>query len=590
MSRFAGELSFDTKVSIEQLKKMCLSEEIEIVSDETMMIGSDENISCFKEDGWDVVIMMDGELFNTKELKVHCENHGYGIKSDSVEELIFRLYQIHHEEFIHHLNGAFSIVLVDRNHECALLIRDHAGLKPLFYHVQKNRFAFGTLIRCILNHPDVKAQAGAEELMEMIMLGPGRTPGKTYFKGIDEVKPGHYLSLTSNGIQSIPYFFLKDEPWLLNEESTVQFVHDLLSDAIKRQSHDHPCAMLSGGLDSSIVCAVSAEKQGHLDTYSVDYVDQSVHFKPNFYQTSRDQDYIGLMKERYPLCCHEVVLNHEQLMKTLKESMMARDMPSMADVDSSLYCFMEEISHSGYKAVLSGECADELFGGYPWYTQPHLCTMTHFPWISSASDRISFLKKEFRVMDADAYVKMKIRNTLSSLTFRKETSCEERQMKKMMKLNLDWFMQTLTDRADRMGRAFDVKVRVPFCDPRCVQILYQIPWSLKYQNNTEKYLLRRAFEAELPEEIAHRKKSPYPKTHHPEYARLVKQEYQRMLKDKDSPIHQIFELDKMQELLVRELDSPWYGQLMTVPQTMAYFLQINQWLKEYHVEIIHPKG
>ena len=151
--------------------------------------------------------------------------------------------------------------------------------------------------------------------------------------------------------------------------------------------------------------------------------------------------------------------------------------------------------------ALSGECADELFGGYPWYTQPHLCTMTHFPWISSSSDRISYLKEEFRTMDADQYVKMKIRNTLSPLTFRKETTCEERLMKKMMKLNIDWFMQTLCDRADRMSRAFGMKIRVPFCDVRLAQVLYQIPWSMKYQKNTEKYLLRKAFEKELPEEV-----------------------------------------------------------------------------------------
>ena len=185
---------------------------------------------------------------------------------------------------------------------------------------------------------------------------------------------------------------------------------------------------------------------------------------------------------------------------------------------------------------------------------------------------------------------MKIRNTLSCLTFHKDTSCEERQMKKMMKLNLDWFMQTLTDRADRMARTVGMDIRVPFCDVRLVQALYQIPWSMKYQDGMEKSLLRKAFVNELPDEIIHRKKSPYPKTHHPEYGRMMKEDYIRMVLDESCPIHQILRKEKLEELIYSDMDTPWYGQLMTVPQTMADFLQINDWLKEYDVEIIHPKG
>ena len=590
MSTFAGELSAHCFLDLNHVKKMCHQDTIEFFSDQRAVLGSDGKIACFKETGWDVVIMMDGHLFNVSELKEECKNQGHPVQSDAVEELIFRLYQIYREEFMSLLNGAFSIVLVDRLCDLALLIRDPMGLKPLFYHVNKESVIFGSLIRCVLKHPSVKAQAGAEELMEMMLLGPSRTPGKTYFKGIDEVKPGYYLSLNANGIQSVPYFFLKDEPWSLNEEKTIKFVHDLVSDAIQRQSDGSCCALLSGGLDSSVVCAKAYETSEDLRTYSVDYVDQSMYFKPNFYQKSRDQDYIELMKERYPFESHEVVLSHEALRKSLKDAMLARDLPSMADVDSSLYCFLEKMKEMGESVALSGECADELFGGYPWYTQPHLCTLTHFPWISSASDRLSYLKEEFRTMGADNYIKMKIRNTLSCLTFHKDTSCEERQMKKMMKLNLDWFMQTLTDRADRMARAFNMEIRVPFCDVRLVQVLYQIPWSMKYQDGMEKSLLRKAFVNELPDEIVHRKKSPYPKTHHPEYARMIKEDYVKMILDDDNPIHQILRKEKLEELIYSEMKTPWYGQLMTVPQTMAYFLQINDWLKAYDVEIIHPKG
>ena len=200
------------------------------------------------------------------------------------------------------------------------------------------------------------------------------------------------------------------------------------------------------------------------------------------------------------------------------------------------------------------------------------------------------MKDEFLVCDPESFVEKRIQHSLQSLNLRKGISDEEKQMKQMMKLNLDWFMSTLADRAERMARSTSMTIRVPFCDTRIVQMLYQIPFSMKIKDGIEKYLLRKAFEQDLPNEICWRKKSPYPKTHHPDYERIVKEELIQIIEDDSSPIHEIIKKEKLMELLNQKNPVPWYGQLMTGPQTMAYFIQMNEWLKEYHVEIIHPKG
>ena len=595
MSSFAGELSrCKITKSHEHIVKICEAlhpeASFDVLKKEGQVMASETKIEKIQVHGKEIALLFDGELYNQDELKSMCLKKGHPVESDRPEEVLLKLYLSFHEEFVSKINGSFSVVIVDEVNEMCLLARDPMGLRPLFYSLREDGLVFASLIRALLKHPDIKACAGAEELMELICIGPGRTPGKTYFKDIEEIKPGHRMIVTKNGVEMIRYFSLQDEVWNHNEEETVQIVHDLLKDAILRQSKGNVCAMLSGGLDSSIVCAQMQQVKSPLKTYSVDYKEQHRYFKPTFFQPNRDQDYIDLMVKRYNLDAQEIILNHEELIEYLKEAMIARDMPSMADVDSSLLCFLKKMKEKGESVVLSGECSDEIFGGYPWYTKPHLRTLDQFPWANNVKERSSYLKEEFVNEDPEEFVRKRIQQSLRQLSFRKDCPEEEKQMKQLMKLNLDWFMSTLADRAERMARRWEMIVRVPFCDVRIVEALYQIPWSMKFQNETEKFLLRKAFEDELPEEVAWRKKSPYPKTHHPEYRDMIKTELKKVIDDESSPIHEILRKEKLMELIESDEPKPWYGQLMTGPQTMAYFLQINEWLKEYHVEIIHPKG
>jgi asparagine synthase (glutamine-hydrolysing) len=159
-------------------------------------------------------------------------------------------------------------------------------------------------------------------------------------------------------------------------------------------------------------------------------------------------------------------------------------------------------------------------------------------------------------------------------------------MRQMMRLNTDWFMQTLLDRKDRMSMYSALEVRVPFCDHRIAEYLYSVPWEMKDYNHFEKGLLRKAMEGYLPENILWRKKSPYPKTHNPSYMRLVSQRLQALLDGGTAPLFQLVRPQALTELLQDNKSQPWYGQLMTTPQTIAYMLQVNYWLEHYHVEFV----
>lgn len=540
----------------------------------------------FSWQGKNYTLVYNGELYNTDELRNQLKRLGHVFDGHSDTEVLLHAFAQWEEGCLEKLNGIFAFAVLERKTGKLFLARDRMGVKPLFYTVHKDGLLFASEIKTLLCYPGIKPVLDDDGIAQLLLLGPGRKPGSGVFRGIRELEPGCYAWYHEGNLQVYRYWKLCDREHRECFEQTAEYVRFLVNDAITRQMvSDVPIGtFLSGGLDSSLITALCAAHNDEvLKTFSLDFLDNDKYFVPGKFQPNSDNAYITIMQNNLYTEHHWTVLTPEQLLEDLEAATIARDLPGMADVDFSLLGFCGEISKH-VKVALSGECADEIFGGYPWYRDPQVCATAGFPWAQNTAARAAFLHPAFRI-DAEEYVQEQYRETIARCDILPHNSTREVQMKQMVNLNYRWFMQTLLDRKDRMSMYHGLEVRVPFCDHRIAEYLYAVPWEYKDHLGVEKGLLRYAMEGILPTEVLWRKKSPYPKTHDPHYMELVSHRMNALLAQKNAPIWNIASAEQIEKLLQTETMWPWYGQLMKTPQTIAYFLQINFWLEHYHVEI-----
>ena len=475
------------------------------------------------------------------------------------------------------------------------LARDHFGIKPLYYSFINNNFIFASEVKSILEYPNTEAIIDKTGIAELFGIGPSHTPGISPFKGIEELEPAHFIIYKKDSFNKKEYWKLESKPHLDSLENTCEKIRYLLQDSIERQLvSDVPIGtLLSGGLDSSIITAYASkyykEKYGEkLKTFSVDYVDKEKNFVKNDFQPNTDNYYIDLMVKELGTNHKKIILDTPELFKKLEDAMIARDFPGMADVDSSYLLFFKEVKKD-IKVALSGECSDEIFGGYPWYFRKDALESNTFPWSIAIDERQKLLNKEIsEKINLKEYIDNRYEESLSKVEFLPTDSDENRMSRNLIYLTSNWFMQTLLDRTDRMAMHNGFEVRVPFCDYRIVEYVWNIPWEMKAYKGREKGLLRYAMEGILPDEIIYRKKSPYPKTHNPSYTKVVKNELNKIMKDKNAHINNLLNREYILEILETEgkaFTRPWFGQLMTGPQLMAYLIQVNMWLERYQPKI-----
>ena len=537
------------------------------------------------------VICYNGELYNTQEIRNELGREGHQFFTDTDTEVVLHAYAQWKADALQRLNGIFAFAVWEKNRRRLFLARDRMGVKPLFYREHKGGLLFASEMKTILSYPGVTAALDADGVAELLLLGPGRTPGSGVLQGMQELKPGEYAVYESGKLRIQQYWKLRDREHRESFWETVETVRTLVEDAIRRQMvSDVPIGtFLSGGVDSSLISAVCAkEMQLHnkkLDTFSLDFVDNEKHFKPGKFQPESDSAYIRIMEKVLDCKQHWTVLSAERLLDAMEDATQARDLPGMADVDFSLLAFCREIRKE-VKVALSGECADEIFGGYPWYRDPDVREQAGFPWSQNIKQRMEFIHPQYRSrINATEFVMDRYYQTLRDSDILPGTSPTEKRMKEMVNLNHNWFMQTLLERKDRMSMYSGLEVRVPFCDYRIAEYLYGVPWTFKDHKNREKGLLRTAMEGWLPDTVMWRKTSPYPKTYDPKYLMLVNNRLQALLEDRNAPILQLIDRSALESLLVSEYEWPWYGQLMKVPQTIAYMLQIDYWMRTYRVTL-----
>ena len=532
-------------------------------------------------------IVYNGELYNTEEVRHDLLRAGHSFRSHSDTEVVLHAYAQYGEDCVRKLNGIFAFAVWEEGRGRLFLARDRIGVKPLFYTQTGKGLLFASEIKTLLQYPSVPRQLDLTGLTQLILLGPGRLPGSGIFKGIYEVEPGCCGYFEDGKLRLRQYWKLRDREHRETFEETVECVRYLVTDAIRRQTvSDVPIGtFLSGGLDSSIITAVCArqmeERGERLPTFSVDYSGNDRFFCSDKFQPDSDNSYIDRMVSFLNTDHHRTVLQPQALADALYPATEARDLPGMADVDSSLLLFCGEV-RSHVKVALSGECADEIFGGYPWYRDPEVRALEGFPWAQNNAQRMALLRPEHKT-DGKGFLMDAYRDTCNGADILPGTSPEERRMKEMVTLNFRWFMQTLLDRKDRMSMYHGLEVRVPFCDYRIAEYLYGVPWEFKDWQGREKGLLRKAVEDLLPPEVLWRKKSPYPKTQDPRYEAIVSERMQQLFRE-DSPLWHLIRKDILREQLNTTEKWPWYGQLMRRPQTIAWFLQLDHWLKYYCVE------
>ncbi len=537
-------------------------------------------------------IAYNGELYNTSQLRRELTQLGHTFLGHSDTEVLLHAYGQWGQDALDKCNGIFAFAVWEHRGQRLFLARDRMGVKPLFYKLHEGGLLFASELKTILVYPTVKAQLDPQGAAEILLLGPGRTPGCGVFYGIRELEPGCCGYYENGKLKLQRYWHLRDREHREGFRETAETVRYLVTDAIEKQMvSDVPLGtFLSGGLDSSLISALCAEKMAQqevtLQTFSVDYADNDRYFVPTKFQPNSDGHYIRLMQQALGTDHHWCVISAEELEQAIDASVDARDLPGMADVDISLLIFCHQIREH-VTVALSGECADEIFGGYPWYRDPQVRGREGFPWAQNTAQRSTMLAPGLEgKIDGTDYVNQRYTDTCKNSDILPGTAPLERRMKEMVNLNQQWFMQTLLDRKDRMSMYWGLEVRVPFCDHRIAEYMYGVPWEFKDYMGREKGLLRTAMEGILPDEVMWRKKSPYPKTWNPKYLELVSVRLQRVLEQRDSPLFQMVKREEVENMLTRDDTWPWYGQLMNRPQTICYFLQLEQWLRRWNVEFL----
>ncbi len=539
-------------------------------------------------EGREYVIVYNGEIYNSPELRKELEPYGAVFKTNCDTETVLWSYMIFGNEAPKKLNGIFAFAVYDVHDRKVFFARDRLGVKPFFYTEADGTFMFASEIKALLQNPSVSRKVDMRGLWQLIFLSPVTLSGSGVFRDIKELKPAECAELSQNGLKVWKYWELEAKPWSGDAKLAAGEVGELITDAVKRQTvSDVPlCTFLSGGLDSSVLTALAAEiyrKKGKtLATYSFEYEGNRENFKQSLFQPQGDDEFAKYLA-KWLMTDHTVlVAPNSEVADRLLPATDARDFPGQADIDSSLLLFCKMVKEN-HTVAISGECSDEIFGGYPWFYRPEMLYRDFFPWIHDPMGRAGIFREDFaKPQEGYKYLSgeyHKIINDCPSLPWDSDSM---RTSRIATCLSVGYFMTSLLERKDRMSMYSGLEVRVPFADHRILEYVYNVPWEIKFQNGVEKALLRNSMTKYLPDKILWRKKSPYPKTHSPQYREKVTAMLRDRL-DKKGILAEVIDRSVLESVLSGE-DKTWFGQLMSTPQLIAWLIQFDYWVEKFNVE------
>ncbi|MFC7443120.1 asparagine synthase (glutamine-hydrolyzing) [Laceyella putida] len=543
----------------------------------------------FRQGDHTYALTYNGEIYNYRELRQELEILGHTFKTQSDTEVLLHSYIEWGEDCVKRLNGIFAFAVWDEQRQQLFLARDHLGVKPLFFAERGSSVLFGSELKALLVHPLVKAEIDAQGLAEVFGNGPMRTPGVGVFKDVQEVRAGHTILFREGRKLVTRYWTLESAPHTDDIETTVERIRAILEDAVKRQMiSDMPLVtMLSGGLDSSGLTALAARERNRegktLHTYSLDFVGSEQHFNQDLLHVSLDAPWVKRVSEHVGSEHHTILQDADELIEHLLVPMRARDLPGIGEMETSLYLLFREMKKEATVAI-SGESADEVFSGYPWFHQAEYLQAGTFPWRKSNIQYISAVLNPEMIKETrlEEYVDARYREAIAevpALAGESELAARQREMSYLF---ITRFLPFMLDRKDRTSSYVGFEVRVPFCDYRLVEYLWNVPWDVKSVDQIEKGILRRAFNHVLPHDVLYRKKSAYPTAQNPAYYEAVKRMMQEVLADPNAPILPLISKPQLEQLMTLEQSQFDAGM---VNKLYEYLVQVNHWLKEYRITI-----
>ncbi|MFG2605965.1 asparagine synthase (glutamine-hydrolyzing) [Streptomyces sp. NPDC048514] len=536
----------------------------------------------------DVVVAFDGEIHNRGELREHLRHGGRLPQTGSDAELVLAAYLEHGEAALDRLAGMYAFAVWDARRDTLLLVRDRLGIKPLYWTRCDGGTLFGSEPKAVLAHPLFPAEVDAEGLAALFTVAI-KPPGAGVYRNLREVRPGHLVRVDGTGAHEHRYWQVRTAPHTDDLPTTVQQVRRLLGRAVGEQLvSDVPLvALLSGGIDSSAIVGLAArtlaDEGRELATYSLDFAGAEEDFRADALHLSRDAPFVRLVADHVGTRHSEVVVAAPSLLEELDTTLRARDMPGVGDLDASLLLLFRQVRKQAAVA-LSGEGADDLFGGYPWFLAESGQPTHNFPWSAGVSNRNAQLSPELRaVLDLDAYVADTYADALAEVPHLDGESGADRRLREVSHLQLTRFLPFLLDRKDRMSRANGLEVRLPFCDHRLVEYLWNVPWAYRRTGGQEKGLLRAAVADLLPPAVVNRPKSGFPFGQSPAYLEAIRRTVRDIVDDPSSPALGLVDVGSVRAMLDSDA---WFSGTFTPPPWLPRVIQLDHWLREYRVSVV----
>ncbi|KUL41645.1 asparagine synthase (glutamine-hydrolyzing) [Actinoplanes awajinensis] len=536
-----------------------------------------------------------GEIYNYRELRTELRGLGHHFRTASDTEVLLRAYLQWGSSFVERLNGMYAFGLWDPRDQVLLLARDRMGIKPLFYRPTADGVVFASEPKGVLAHPQVPAVVDSDGLREL--LGMVKTPGHGVYRDLREVRPGELVRIDHSGVRAVRYWTLTAREHTDDQATTVRTVRELLDDIVERQLiADVPLGvLLSGGLDSSAITALAAKAlgasgAGPVRSFAVDFVGQTENFRSDEMRDTPDTPFVHEVASHVGADHTDIVLDSPALMDPLYRSavLTASDLPSaLGDMYTSLYLLFRAVRERSTVA-LSGESADEVFGGYRWFHDPAVIAADTFPWVAAiralapGPELQLFTPDITDKLDLAGYQDAAYRQALTEVEHLPGESPQEYRMREVSYLHLTRFVQILLDRKDRMSMAHGLEVRVPFCDHRLVEYVYNAPWQLKTFDGREKSLLRAATADVLPASVVARRKSPYPSTQDPAYEQMLRTQTRAVLTDPGSPLRPLIDVRAARRLMDGGYEGSSFG---IARRGMEMLLSLDEWLTRYPVSL-----